>query len=117
VRAFFWERFLALEGEGITWTGQPSRAGIALFSVRIEFWRSPAQDCRVRVRSTLVEQQYKPLSSVLEREYLSLDCGRESVGATGGIESRINKGLRGRCVMPVSIFLVWNHYVANFADI
>src|ERR1700682_3443716 len=33
-------RFLALEGEGITWMGQPSRQGIALFSVRIEFWRS-----------------------------------------------------------------------------
>jgi hypothetical protein len=31
---------LALEGEGITWMGQPSRQGIALFSVRIEFWRS-----------------------------------------------------------------------------
>jgi hypothetical protein len=31
---------LALEGEGITWTGQPSRQEIALFSVRIEFWRS-----------------------------------------------------------------------------
>jgi hypothetical protein len=34
------ERFLALEGKGITWTGQPSRQGIALFSVCIEFWRS-----------------------------------------------------------------------------
>ena len=32
------DRFLALEGEGITWMGQPSRQGIALFSVRIEFW-------------------------------------------------------------------------------
>ena len=30
-------RFLALQGEGITWTGQPSRQGIALFSVRIQF--------------------------------------------------------------------------------
>ncbi len=30
------ERLLALEGEGITWMGQPSRQGIALFSVRIE---------------------------------------------------------------------------------
>jgi len=28
---------LALEGDGITWTGQPSRQGIALFSVRIQF--------------------------------------------------------------------------------
>jgi len=28
------------EGEGITWMGQPSRQGIALFSVRIELWRS-----------------------------------------------------------------------------
>jgi hypothetical protein len=36
-RAFLRERFLALEGEGRTWTGQPSRQGIALFSVRIEF--------------------------------------------------------------------------------
>jgi len=34
------ERFLALEGEGITWMGQPSRQGSALFSVRLEFWRS-----------------------------------------------------------------------------
>jgi len=34
------DRFLALEGEGITWTAQPSRQEIALFSVRIEFWRS-----------------------------------------------------------------------------
>ena len=39
-RAFPRERFLALEGEGITWMEQPSRQGIALFSVRIEFWRS-----------------------------------------------------------------------------
>jgi len=39
-RAFLWERILALEGEGITWMGQPSRQGIALFSVRTEFWRS-----------------------------------------------------------------------------
>ena len=34
-----WERFSALEGEGITWMGQPSRQGIAPFSVRREFWR------------------------------------------------------------------------------
>jgi hypothetical protein len=39
-RALLRERFLALEGEGITWMGQPSRQGIALFSARIEFWRS-----------------------------------------------------------------------------
>jgi hypothetical protein len=32
VRAYLRERFLALEGEGITSTGQPSRQGIALFS-------------------------------------------------------------------------------------
>ncbi len=32
-------RFLAIEGEGRTWIGQPSRQGIALFSVRIESWR------------------------------------------------------------------------------
>jgi hypothetical protein len=38
-RGFPRERFLALEGEGITWMGQPSRQGIAPFSVRIEFWR------------------------------------------------------------------------------
>jgi hypothetical protein len=31
------ERFLALAGEGITWIGQPSRQGIALFSLRLEF--------------------------------------------------------------------------------
>jgi hypothetical protein len=30
------DRFLVLEGEGITWMGQPSCQGIALFSVRIE---------------------------------------------------------------------------------
>src|SRR5437016_2708620 len=36
------DRFLALEGEGITWMRQPSRQGIALFSVRMEFWRSTA---------------------------------------------------------------------------
>jgi hypothetical protein len=35
-----WDRSLALEGEGITWMGQPSREGIAIFSVHIEFWRS-----------------------------------------------------------------------------
>src|SRR6266404_1832943 len=34
------DRFLAFEGEGITWMRQPSRQGIALFSVRMEFWRS-----------------------------------------------------------------------------
>jgi hypothetical protein len=34
------ETILALEGEGITWMGQRSRQGIALFSVRTEFWRS-----------------------------------------------------------------------------
>src|ERR1700738_4920617 len=39
-RAFLRERILALEGEGITWMGQPSGEGIALFSARIEFWRS-----------------------------------------------------------------------------
>jgi hypothetical protein len=36
------DRFLALEGEGITWMRQPSRQGIALFSVHMEFWRSRA---------------------------------------------------------------------------
>src|SRR5438876_5845415 len=36
------DRFLAFEGEGMTWMRQPSRQGIALFSVRIEFWRSTA---------------------------------------------------------------------------
>jgi len=39
-RALLLERILALRGEGITWMGQPSRQGIALFSVRTEFWRS-----------------------------------------------------------------------------
>src|SRR6266404_1727810 len=42
--AFLWERFLALEVEGITWTGQSSRQGIAPFVVRIEFWRSTGQE-------------------------------------------------------------------------
>ena len=36
-RGFLRERFLALEGEGLTWTGQPSRQEIALFSLRIQF--------------------------------------------------------------------------------
>src|SRR5882724_4938264 len=34
------DRFLAFGGEGMTWMRQPSRQGIALFSVRMEFWRS-----------------------------------------------------------------------------
>src|SRR5436309_7710085 len=34
------DRFLAFEGEGMTWMRQPSRQGIALFSARMEFWRS-----------------------------------------------------------------------------
>src|SRR6266480_5836126 len=34
------DRFLAFEGEGMTWMRQPSRQGIAPFSVRMEFWRS-----------------------------------------------------------------------------
>jgi hypothetical protein len=36
-RGRFLERILSLGGEGITWMRQPSRQGIALFSVRIEF--------------------------------------------------------------------------------
>jgi hypothetical protein len=36
------DRFLAFEGEGMTWMRQPSWQGIALFSVRMEFWRSTA---------------------------------------------------------------------------
>jgi hypothetical protein len=36
------DRFLASEGEGMTWMRQPSRQAIALFSVRTEFWRSTA---------------------------------------------------------------------------
>src|SRR5260370_38253588 len=39
-RAFLRERFLALEGEGRTWTGQPSRRGKAVFSMRLEFLRT-----------------------------------------------------------------------------
>jgi hypothetical protein len=39
-RALLRERFLALAGEGITWIGQPLRQGSALFSVRLELWRS-----------------------------------------------------------------------------
>src|ERR1700730_1524038 len=38
------DRFLVLEGEGITWMGQPSCQRIALFSVRIEFWRSTGSE-------------------------------------------------------------------------
>src|SRR5712664_3774922 len=47
--AFLRKRFLALEGEGITWTGQPSRQGIARFVVRIEFWRSAGVECKINV--------------------------------------------------------------------
>jgi len=43
------DRFLALEGEGITWMGQPSRQGIAPFVVRIEFWRSRGLARRPRI--------------------------------------------------------------------
>src|SRR6266446_4358572 len=39
-REFLRERILALKGEGTTWMGQPSRQGSALFSVRLELWRS-----------------------------------------------------------------------------
>jgi len=36
------------EGEGMTWMRQPSRQGIALFSVRMEFWRdTPHQHVRL----------------------------------------------------------------------
>src|ERR1700730_8232874 len=41
------DRFLVLEGEGITWMGQPSCQVIALFSVRIECWRSTPQKRQV----------------------------------------------------------------------
>jgi hypothetical protein len=53
-RAFLRERFLALEDEGITWMGQPSRQGIALFSVRIEFWRSTAERQDSEMKSAFV---------------------------------------------------------------
>jgi len=43
------ERFLALEGEGVTRTGQPSRQGIALFSVRIQFGEAQELDGRLRL--------------------------------------------------------------------
>ena len=43
-RAFLRGRFLAIEGEGRTCRGQLSRQGIALFSVRIEFWRTTGAD-------------------------------------------------------------------------
>jgi hypothetical protein len=36
------DRFSALEGEGITWDRTAVGQGIALFSVRMEFWRSTA---------------------------------------------------------------------------
>jgi hypothetical protein len=35
---------LALEDEGISYVGQPSRQGSALFSVRLELWRSARAD-------------------------------------------------------------------------
>jgi hypothetical protein len=40
---FLRERILALGDEGITPMGHRLRQGIALFSVRIEFWRSTGQ--------------------------------------------------------------------------
>ena len=51
-RAFLQERFLAFEREGIAWTGQPSRHGVALFSVRIEFWQSTGMIPMKFLRST-----------------------------------------------------------------
>src|SRR5437899_13051627 len=39
------DRFLAFEGEGMTWMRQPSRQGIALFSVRMVFWRDTVSRC------------------------------------------------------------------------
>jgi hypothetical protein len=41
------DRFLAFEGEGITWMRQPSREGIALFSVRIEFGEARPRQSRM----------------------------------------------------------------------
>ena len=38
------DRFMAFEGEEMTWMRQPSWQGIALFSVRMEFWRSTRTD-------------------------------------------------------------------------
>jgi hypothetical protein len=57
---------------------------------------------------------HRPKSS---SEPLAQLVGRESVGATGRIESCINKDLQSRCAMAVSIFLVWNHCITNFASI
>jgi hypothetical protein len=50
-RAFIREKFLALEGEGITWMGQPSRQGIALFSVRIESGEAQRHKPRASIRN------------------------------------------------------------------
>jgi hypothetical protein len=41
---FLPERILAVEGEGITWIGQASGEGIALFSVRLEFGEAHRND-------------------------------------------------------------------------
>src|SRR5712664_410361 len=49
-RAFFRERFLALEDEGIILMGQTSRQGSALFSVRLEVWRSTGPQSCLRSR-------------------------------------------------------------------
>jgi hypothetical protein len=38
------DRFLAFEGDGMTWMKQPSCQGISLFSVRMEFWRSTGKE-------------------------------------------------------------------------
>jgi hypothetical protein len=44
------DRFLAFEGEGMTWMRQPSWQGITLFSVRMEFWRSTTIPAIFRLR-------------------------------------------------------------------
>src|SRR5438876_11961178 len=65
------DRFLAFEGEGMTWMRQPSRQGIALFSVRMEFWRSSVsrkkQICSVGGRPTGAKVR-SPLAWVVSAE-------------------------------------------------
>src|ERR1700676_4653737 len=59
------DRFLVLEGEGITWMGQPSCQRIALFSVRIEFWRSTTIKTAVCYSSPAVRTYWPPSVSLV----------------------------------------------------
>src|SRR6266567_985380 len=77
------DRFLAFEGEGMTWMRQPSRQGIALFSVRMEFWRSTGKRYLgleiVFVKTTQQKREPRPIRARLDEECLTelLDVAAE----------------------------------------